>query len=974
MFHATNTEPSAKREPARLHPQRTLHALLERVSDLVTISDDDGCLLYVSPSARDLLGYTADGLLGVPLSTIVHPDDVARVSDVILGQFASDLEPSPIEYRLVHRDGSVRHVEGVAANLLDDPAVGGVVMNAHDVTERRLAVERLEQLTERFQGIVDQASDGIVTLDADQCIVMFNHAAEEIFGYAASEVLGLSLEILLPDRARGAHHGLVAGFANAPGHGRRMNTERPELTGRRADGSEFPAEITVSKLDRNGEKLLTAIVRDVTKRRTFEAELTHRASHDPLTGLAGRALFRHLGEQALARATRSGLSLAVLYVDLDGFKAVNDTLGHPAGDELLQVIAGRFERFFRTGDSVARFGGDEFAVLCEPAGSAHDMASRAATLISVLSEPVKLAGTGTTAVGASIGMAFAEADSTIETMLRDADVALYRAKHGGRGRAVVFGMGRPARTSRDVGTARPDQRPKSPLEGRRTCRSMSEPALPARERRPMTAATSPHDPTPVPATRFQTERGVRALVEHTSDLILVVDDEGAVLYANSAAKDLLGRNPATLVGTSSFDLVHGEDVGLAVEALAKSMAAGNDGSVRIQLRSKHTDGTYRHVALSAHNLLDDPDIAGIVVTARDVTAQVEAEAALLASEERFRAIAQQASDLVTICDAHGKLRYVSPSVHLLLGYEPEELIDSVATTLLHAGDQECVTAEILRQFEHGAVARTIEYRLLHRDGSVRYVEGITTNLLHEPAVRGVVTNSHDVTERHEATCRLEALTARFEGIVEQASDAIVSLDGDQRIVMFNKAAEQLFGYEAADVCGGPLDILLPERARQAHRSLVEMYAEEAGVSRDGRRTAPADGPSERRRGVPRRDHDLEDRTGRRAGAHGDRPRRHETPRVRGRARVPRRARRADGPPEPRPVPGEGRAGPGPRRAVRLPARGDLSRSRPLQVGQRHLRAPGRRRAPPDRRRPPRPRGPDRRHGRPVRWRRVRRPL
>ena len=438
-------------EAALVHSEQRFRALAQHASDLVTICDAEGVMQYVSPSVHHLLGYEADALIGSSAEVLMHPEDRDRVAASILEQFETGREPHPIEYRLVHRDGSVRHVEGITTNLLNDPAVAGVVSNSHDVTADHDATQRLEAITERFQGIVDNASDAIVSLDAEQRIVLFNNAAEQIFEYERSKVLGQPLDMLLPRHVKRAHHGLVEAFAADPTVSREMNNERPELTGRRRDNSEFPAEITISKIDQNGELLLTAIVRDVTERRRHEDVLEFRAKHDVLTNLANRVLFQEKGEKALALAERSGAPLAVIYLDLDRFKAVNDTYGHPAGDELLRIVADRLTHSVRTGDLVARFGGDEFAVLCVPGASAQQMAAIGTSLIKRLSEPVTLADGTCTSVGASAGIALGgRGTETIDLMMRDADIALYRAKHAGRGRAVVFGSSSAAAEARQA--------------------------------------------------------------------------------------------------------------------------------------------------------------------------------------------------------------------------------------------------------------------------------------------------------------------------------------------------------------------------------------------------------------------------------------------------------------------------------------------------------------------------------------------
>jgi diguanylate cyclase (GGDEF)-like protein len=186
------------------------------------------------------------------------------------------------------------------------------------------------------------------------------------------------------------------------------------------------------------------VVRDVTDRRELEEQLTYQALHDPLTGLANRTLFQDRAAHALASAGRDGRSCAVLLIDLDNFKPVNDGLGHAAGDQLLRIVADRLRAVARETDTVARLGGDEFAVLLEaPVESPGDAAVAAERILAELNQPVQLAGT-TVELSASLGLAHntATGSSELDALLRAADSAMYAAKKAGKGRMRTGGRGR----------------------------------------------------------------------------------------------------------------------------------------------------------------------------------------------------------------------------------------------------------------------------------------------------------------------------------------------------------------------------------------------------------------------------------------------------------------------------------------------------------------------------------------------------
>jgi PAS domain S-box-containing protein len=188
--------------------------------------------------------------------------------------------------------------------------------------------------------LIDAASDAIISVDSQHRIVLFNRAAREAFGWTEAEALGRPLSMLLPPEARGDHEAKIQAFAAEPQAWRRMTGERPRTTGQRKNGTRFPAEVTISKAFVEGEWRFTAIVRDVSERHTFEDRLERLSLYDSLTGLPNRVLLSERLATALA-TIQEGAAVAVLFVDIDHFKRINDALGHIAGDELLAEFATR---------------------------------------------------------------------------------------------------------------------------------------------------------------------------------------------------------------------------------------------------------------------------------------------------------------------------------------------------------------------------------------------------------------------------------------------------------------------------------------------------------------------------------------------------------------------------------------------------------------------------------------------------------
>ena len=296
--------------------------------------------------------------------------------------------------------------------------------------EQASAVAALRASDQRARAVLDTAVDAIITIDGSGRIESVNRAAEQMFGYPASEVIGRNVSVLMPEDYAVQHDAFVGRYRRT-GQPRVIGSGR-EVCGRRRDGSVFPAELAVSEVGA-GRSLFTGVVRDITERKQLEARLTHQALHDPLTGLANRALLVERLDVALARRSEDGRLLALLFLDLDRFKLVNDTLGHEAGDELLRQTAARLQATVRPQDVVARLGGDEFVVLCEDVEDTADARSVADRVVHALSRPLTLRDREIH-VSASVGVVTDAGERSSRELLRDADAAMYRAKEEGRGR------------------------------------------------------------------------------------------------------------------------------------------------------------------------------------------------------------------------------------------------------------------------------------------------------------------------------------------------------------------------------------------------------------------------------------------------------------------------------------------------------------------------------------------------------------
>jgi len=296
---------------------------------------------------------------------------------------------------------------------------------AHDHVE-------VVRVPESWRTLLDAVPAAVVIVAPDGTIVFANDELEQLTGYRRAELAGQPVEVLVPGDRREAHAAARAVFELRP-------CRRPMGTGldiacRRADGSLFPADVSLSPLEAGGETFVVATIVDETERRRSADELFHRAVHDPLTGLPNRVLLIDRLDHALARADRRAQTVAVLYVDLDGFKAVNDTSGHAVGDEVLRIVAERLAGAVRPEDTVARFGGDEFVVLCEDLADPGDALRVADRILADLGRPIQH-GSGLARLSASIGVVMADGPGSGAALIEAADEAMYRAKR--RGGAAV---------------------------------------------------------------------------------------------------------------------------------------------------------------------------------------------------------------------------------------------------------------------------------------------------------------------------------------------------------------------------------------------------------------------------------------------------------------------------------------------------------------------------------------------------------
>ncbi len=418
---------------ARRSEQR-LGALVEQSSDLVTILDELGRMSFVSPNAGRVLGVSPSDLISSRPDKLVHPDDAVRLSEIVQDPTKPHQHPHVVEGRLRTASGEYRWFDVTARDFRNDPEVNGIVVTARDVTDERAAKIGLKRSEQWFRGLVQHSSDVIAVLDEAGVFTYASPAAENLFGLPPEHLRGRSFPELLPPEDLEGLDTVRRAIRARPSGARNL-----ELTLERPDKSRRTAEVTITDLrDDPSVNGLVLNVRDITDRKKLEDDLRHQVLHDDLTGLGSRLQFSNQLNEALGPKRRAGSKVAALFIDIDDFKNINDSLGHAAGDQVLVEISSRLQTGLRLQDRAARFGGDEFAVVLADVYGDSDVIGVADRIVEELSRPVTLHGQEVR-MGVSVGIAVDE-DGTLspEDLIRSADVAMYEAKEQGKGRWAMF--------------------------------------------------------------------------------------------------------------------------------------------------------------------------------------------------------------------------------------------------------------------------------------------------------------------------------------------------------------------------------------------------------------------------------------------------------------------------------------------------------------------------------------------------------
>ncbi len=419
-------------------------ALVETSGNIVFHVDSKGCFTYVNGAAVEaILGYRAEEVIGVPIAQFAIGASAQAIDDELF-RITETPGPMHVDGQFIHRQGHSVYLSINAIALCDsDERFVGASGTAVDVSEIKTAEILLRQALSEQHAILDSATVGIAIVE-DGKIARANAELERMFGRTPGSATGVGVEALCGVQGLQWRSTIASAVAG------RSLFDADEAC-HRQDGSRFWCRVAVRPFSRPGSENSTIwVLHDVTDRKQKEQAIEHAALHDALTGLPNRALLSDRLEQAIKRAQRANTKFGVLFVDLDRFKMVNDSIGHDGGDQLLRVVAERLRRRVRSADTVARQGGDEFIVMLPDVAGVADVERVAKDILAEITAPVAIFGNDYVVTG-SIGVSiYPDHGIDAQSLLKHADAAMYRAKALGKNTYRIFTQELDLQASEDI--------------------------------------------------------------------------------------------------------------------------------------------------------------------------------------------------------------------------------------------------------------------------------------------------------------------------------------------------------------------------------------------------------------------------------------------------------------------------------------------------------------------------------------------
>jgi len=453
--------------------------VFERAGVGIALVAPDGRWISVNDELCHTVGYKQEELLNLTFQDITHPDDLNTDLFLLQQLIENKIDRYQLEKRYINKSGNVVWIHLVVTKQMNQAGeLEYFVSIVKDIQARKEAEASLAELRktleERVESrtrdlrlantmlssameqqlqseqalqkreaelhmVIENANDAYVCIDHAGVISAWNRQAEQTFGWSAQEAIGRRLdEMIIPPQMRESHcTGMKRYLTTGEQH---VLNQRIELTALRRNGETLPVEVRVTALEIDGKTIFSAFLHDISERKKAEAIREHEALHDSLTGLHNRRGLFNLLPLAMARSNRNQSSLALLFLDLDGFKQVNDTQGHDSGDMVLREVAKRLKKSIRQTDTASRLGGDEFTIVLENIkGGIPDATDVAQKILQAIQLPIPI-GSTTANISASIGIAIHHSNdaNTADQLVSRADAAMYEAKRKGKSRVCML--------------------------------------------------------------------------------------------------------------------------------------------------------------------------------------------------------------------------------------------------------------------------------------------------------------------------------------------------------------------------------------------------------------------------------------------------------------------------------------------------------------------------------------------------------
>ncbi len=410
--------------------QEQIETFINNIDDIVQVVDKNGNFLFVNEAWHRTFGYASAELKKINISDLVHPEQRRKCKEITEGLLKKPTEIQTIDTIYRTKDGESVYLKGKTNCYLKNrkqPIFRSVFQN---ITEKKEA----DEFQKLVANIFEKTQEGLVITDEHQLISFVNTAFTKITGYGKEEVLHKNIHSFFP----------IVKNENEPRQKmslgiRQTGSWKGEFWTHRKNGEKYPITMTISEVSDPEDDRITyaCIFYDITERKENEKRLKHLATHDVLTDLPNRELFYKKATSYLKKIKETDILLAILFIDLDGFKSVNDKYGHHVGDTLLKLLAYRLHTQTRERDIVSRLGGDEFAVLLSDIKSEEEAVSAAKNILKKISAPFNV-NCCTVRITASIGVSLYNKHIELDTLLIEADKAMYQAKRDGKNRISVI--------------------------------------------------------------------------------------------------------------------------------------------------------------------------------------------------------------------------------------------------------------------------------------------------------------------------------------------------------------------------------------------------------------------------------------------------------------------------------------------------------------------------------------------------------